>query len=106
MDAVAEPDLFCSDIYAPKYYLDVNHATDHGPGYPDERPNPDHLSLPASDSRQDEVTGHYHEVEGNLYDSEDSIGHCVSIDFKKSAGSPEKSAAATRVQTQPISSTH
>ena len=60
------------------------------PVTPTNGPNPDHLSLPANDSGQDEVTGHYREVVGNLFDSEDSLGHCVSADFKMSAGIARK----------------
>ena len=90
MNAVAEkfqePDShICSDIQDPNYSPDISKDTEHGLSYPDKRPNPDLLSLPANDSRQDEVTGHYREVVGNLFDSKDSIGHRVSADFKKSA---------------------
>ena len=56
-----EPDPhFYSHNHAPNS-LDVSPDSDHGTGDINERPNPDHLSFPAYDSRGIQATGHYRE---------------------------------------------
>ena len=52
-----------------------------------------HIDSPmtnATTQQQDEAIGIYREAVGNLFDTHDSFGHCVSADFKMSAGIARK----------------
>ena len=65
------------------YYSDQHHLDSPTPSAVAQQQH-------ATAQQLDEAIGIYRETVGNLFDTQDSFGHCVSADFKMSAGIARK----------------